>query len=104
MNQTFYSRTAKVLFFVLLTLSSTLYLLEIYGVAYLKWRAGSSLFMTYTSALSSAGYEWAGMLNSAVMMLFFLCGGLLVSLGAALLFHYATMFSSRLMRYFVPTK
>ncbi|MEB7502449.1 hypothetical protein NGC23_19995 [Leclercia pneumoniae] len=104
MNQTFYSRTAKVLFFALLTLSSTLYMLELYGVAYLKWRAGSSLFMTYTSALSSAGYEWEGMLNSAAVVLFFLCCGLLVSLSTALLFHYATMFSSRLMRYFVPTK
>lgn len=104
MNQTFYSRTAKVLFFVLLTLSSTLYLLEIYGVAYLKWRAGSSLFMTYTSALSSAGYEWAGMLNSAVVMLFFLCGGLLVSLGAALLVHYGVILSASLLRYFAPAK
>ncbi|MBE8917441.1 hypothetical protein G9451_16285 [Enterobacter kobei] len=98
MNTTFSSRTVNVLFFSFLTLVSTIYLLEKFGVDLLKWRAGSSLLQTYTSALSSAGFEWASELNTIVILLIFLCGGLLVSLLTAYLFRVFALFSSQLKR------
>ncbi|HDR2795179.1 TPA: hypothetical protein QCK11_003895 [Enterobacter asburiae] len=98
MNTTFFSRTVNVLFFSFLTLVSTIYLLERFGVELLKWRAGSSLLQTYTSALSSAGFEWASELNTIVVLLIFLCGGLLVSLLTAYLFGVIALFSSQIKR------
>lgn len=98
MNTTYLSRTVNVLFFSFLTLISTLCLLERFGVDVLKWQAGNSLFLGYTSALAGAGFEWASELNAIVIFLFFLCGGLLVSLLTASLFHVVTLFSGQLKR------
>ena len=61
MNTIFLSRTVNVLFFSFLTLVSTIYLLERFGVDLLKWRAGSSLLLAYTSALSGAGFPAHGL-------------------------------------------
>lgn len=69
MNTTLISRTVNVLFFAFLTLLSTTYLMEKFGVDLLKWWAESSLLLTYTSVLSSAGFEWAGELNTIVILL-----------------------------------
>ncbi|EGT4444102.1 hypothetical protein NUU98_19650 [Cronobacter sakazakii] len=98
MNTTFLSRTVNVLFFSFLTLVSTIYLLERFGVDLLKWRAGSSLLLTYTSALSGAGFEWASELNTIVILLIFLCGGVLVSLLTAYLFRVIGLLSNQLKR------
>lgn len=98
MNTTLLSRTVNVLFYSFLTLVSTIYLLERFGVSLLKWRAGSSLLQAYTAALSSAGFEWAGDLNTIVILLIFLCGGVLISLLTAYLFNVIALFSSQLKR------
>nr|WP_250209188.1 hypothetical protein [Enterobacter ludwigii] len=95
MNTTFLSRTINVLFFSFLTLVSTIYLLERFGVDLLKWRAGSSLLLAYTSALSGAGFAWASELNTIVILLIFLCGGVLVSLLTAYLFRVIGLFSDQ---------
>lgn len=99
MNTTLISRTVNVLFFAFLTLLSTIYLMEKFGVDLLKWSAESSLLLTYTSVLSSAGFEWAGELNTIVILLIFLSGGVLVSLIAAYLFYVMTLLLSKLNRY-----
>lgn len=85
MTTSFFFRTARVFFFLFLTLSSTCYLLEAYGAEFLKWRAGSSSFLAYTMGLKAAGFDWAGQLNNVVVVLYFLCGGVMVSMITALL-------------------
>lgn len=87
MNKTFFSHTVNVLFFSFLTLFSTFTLLEKYGAQLLIWRAGSSLLQSGTAAIASAGFEWAGELNTLSVLVIFLCGGVLVSLLTAYAFH-----------------
>lgn len=78
--------TVSVLFFVFLTLFSTFILLEKYGARLLIWRAGSSVLLSGSAAMGSAGFEWAGELNTLSVLLIFLCGGVLVSLLTACIF------------------